>query len=150
MRSDTGKRSQFLQELLLFYSGSGRRWAVIGKVLYEIKWEITDFPFSFKKRKAYSLKLVYAVNKHRKNCECCPVSLLIVRRQRLSCIQVLNCQNWNYLCVKYHKDEGGSCISQTNWRGEAYFSLGELCIDTSWIRKRRKKGKELTWLIWQH
>ena len=33
--------------------------------------------------------------KHRKNCECCPVSLLIVRQQRLSWIQVLNCQNCN-------------------------------------------------------
>ena len=32
--------------------------------------------------------------KHRKNCECCPVSFLIFRSQRLSWIQVLNCQNW--------------------------------------------------------
>ena len=31
--------------------------------------------------------------RHRKNCECCPVSLLIVRSERLSWIQVLNCQN---------------------------------------------------------
>ena len=29
--------------------------------------------------------------KNRKNCECCPVSQLIVRKQRLSWIQVLNC-----------------------------------------------------------
>ena len=29
--------------------------------------------------------------KHRKNCECCPVSLLIFRSQRLSWIQVLKC-----------------------------------------------------------
>ena len=33
--------------------------------------------------------------KHRKNCECCPVSLLIVMQQRLSWIQVLNCQKCN-------------------------------------------------------
>ena len=33
--------------------------------------------------------------KHRKNCECCPVSQLIVRQQRLSLIQVLNCQYYN-------------------------------------------------------
>ena len=30
--------------------------------------------------------------KHRKNCKCCPVSLLIVRKQRLPWIQVFNCQ----------------------------------------------------------
>ena len=35
--------------------------------------------------------------KHRKNCECCPVSLLIVRSQRLSWIfQILNCQNYGF------------------------------------------------------
>ena len=39
--------------------------------------------------------------KHRKNCECCPVSQLIVRKQRLSWIQVLNCQNCNQ-CLKCH------------------------------------------------
>ena len=39
--------------------------------------------------------------KHRKNCECCPVSLLNVRSQRLSWIQVLNCQNCNQ-CLKGH------------------------------------------------
>ena len=33
--------------------------------------------------------------KHRKNCECCPLSQLIVRLQRLSWIQVLNCQYYN-------------------------------------------------------
>ena len=43
--------------------------------------------------------------KHRKNCECCPVSLLIVRQQRLSWIQVLNCQNCNQ-CLKSHKSLG--------------------------------------------
>ena len=37
------------------------------------------------------------MTKHRKNCECCPVSLLIVKSQRLSWIQVLNCQNCNHL-----------------------------------------------------
>ena len=40
--------------------------------------------------------------KHRKNCECCPMSLLIVRLQRLSWIQILNCQNCNQ-CLKCHK-----------------------------------------------
>ena len=35
------------------------------------------------------------ISKHRKNCECCPVSLLIVRKQRMSWIHVLNCQNSN-------------------------------------------------------
>ena len=40
--------------------------------------------------------------KHRKNCECCPVSLLIVRKQRLSEIQVLNCQNSNQ-CLNCQK-----------------------------------------------
>ena len=40
--------------------------------------------------------------KHRKNCECCPVSQLIVIQQRLSWIQVLNCQNCNQ-CLKCHK-----------------------------------------------
>ena len=37
-----------------------------------------------------------------KNCKCCPVSLLIVRSQRLSRIQVPNCQNY-YQCLKCHK-----------------------------------------------
>ena len=43
--------------------------------------------------------------KHRKNCECCPVSLLIVRWQRLSWIQVLNCKNCNQ-CLNCHKSAG--------------------------------------------
>ena len=43
--------------------------------------------------------------KHRKKCECCPVSLLIVREQRLSRIQVLNCQKCNQ-CLKCHKSLG--------------------------------------------
>ena len=43
--------------------------------------------------------------KHRKNCECCPVSQLIVRSQRLSWIQVLNCQNCSQ-CLKCHKSLG--------------------------------------------
>ena len=43
--------------------------------------------------------------KHRKNCECCPVSQLIVRSQRLSWIQVLNCQNCSQY-LKYHKSLG--------------------------------------------
>ena len=42
--------------------------------------------------------------KHRKNCECCPVSLLIVRNQRLSWIQVLNCQNSNQ-CLNCQKSK---------------------------------------------
>ena len=44
-------------------------------------------------------------NKHRKNCECCPVSQLIDRKQRLSLIQVLNCQYCNQ-CLKCHKSLG--------------------------------------------
>ena len=43
--------------------------------------------------------------KHRKNCECCPVSLFIVRQQRLSWIQDLNCRNCNQ-CLKCHKSLG--------------------------------------------
>ena len=43
--------------------------------------------------------------KHRKNYECCPVSQLIVRSQRLSWIQVLNCQNCSQ-CLKCHKSLG--------------------------------------------
>ena len=42
------------------------------------------------------------VRKHRKNCECCPVSQLIDRKQRLLLIQVLNCQYCNQ-CLKCHK-----------------------------------------------
>ena len=38
--------------------------------------------------------------KHHKNCECCPVSQLILRYQRLSWIQVLNCQNCIFKMVK--------------------------------------------------
>ena len=40
--------------------------------------------------------------KHRKNCECCPVSQLNVKKQRLSWIQVLNCQNCKQ-CLNCHK-----------------------------------------------
>ena len=47
----------------------------------------------------------FLVVKHRKNCECCPVSLLIVRQQRMSWIQVLNCKNCNQ-CLKCHKSLG--------------------------------------------
>ena len=43
--------------------------------------------------------------KHCKNCECCPVSQLIVRSQRLSWIQVLNCQHCSQ-CLKCHKSLG--------------------------------------------
>ena len=45
------------------------------------------------------------LTKHRKNCECCPVSQLIVRKQRLSWIQVLNCQNCSQ-CLKCQKSLG--------------------------------------------
>ena len=41
----------------------------------------------------YSLQ--HFLKKHRKNCECSPVSLLIVMYQRFSWIQILNCQNCN-------------------------------------------------------
>ena len=45
------------------------------------------------------------LQKHRKNCKCCPVSQLIVRLQWLSWIQDLNCQNCNQ-CLKCHKSPG--------------------------------------------
>ena len=51
------------------------------------------------------LKVVNWCWKHRKNCKCCPVSQLIVRSQRLSWIQVLNCQNCSQ-CLKCHKSLG--------------------------------------------
>ena len=51
--------------------------------------------------------------KHRKNCKCCPVSLLIVRSQRLSWIQVLNCQNCNQ-CLKGNKSPGFR-LSLSQW-----------------------------------
>ena len=50
-------------------------------------------------------KYLVKFKKHRKNCECCPVSQLIVRSQRLSWIQVLNCQNCSQ-CLKCHKSLG--------------------------------------------
>ena len=49
-----------------------------------IKYKITQLRYSKNNQR-----------KHRKNCECCPVSQLIVRQQRLSLIQVLNCQYYN-------------------------------------------------------
>ena len=49
-------------------------------------------------------------SKYRKNCECCPVSQLSVRYQRLSCIQAPNCQNCNQ-CLKCHKSAGLSCVA---------------------------------------
>ena len=44
------------------------------------------------------------VKKHRKNCKCCQMSLLIVKKQRLSWIQVLNCQNSNQ-CLNCQKSQ---------------------------------------------
>ena len=38
-----------------------------------------------------AISLVNGLKKHRRNCECCPVSLFIVRSQWLSRIQVLYC-----------------------------------------------------------
>ena len=61
------------------------------------------------------------VKKHGKNYECCPVSLVIVRSQRLSWIQVLNCQNWNQ-CLKGHKSLGfnnGHCHCHCQWVSES-------------------------------
>ena len=51
---------------------------------------------------------------HRKNCECCPVSQLIVRSQRLSWIQVLNCQNCSQ-CLKCRKSLGLSLLMSLYW-----------------------------------
>ena len=42
-----------------------------------------------------SIHKIGHIQKHRKNCECCPVSLLIVRKQRMSLIHALDCQNSN-------------------------------------------------------
>ena len=56
----------------------------------------------YNKHKSWSLKSLHKYDnilKHRKNCECCPVSQLIVRKQRLSWIQVLNCLYCNQ-CLK--------------------------------------------------
>ena len=50
-------------------------------------------------------KTAKMLKKHRKNCECCPVSQSIVRYQRLSGIQVLNCKNCNQ-CLNCHKSAG--------------------------------------------
>ena len=55
--------------------------------------------------------------KHRKNCECCPVSHFIVRKQRLSWIQVLNCQNRNQ-CL--------NCRKSTQWQGLLLSCCGQL------------------------
>ena len=52
--------------------------------------------------------------KHRKNCECCPLSHLIVREQRLSWIWVLNCKNCNQ-CLNCHKSAGLSRVAR--WVG---------------------------------
>ena len=64
--------------------------------------------------------------KHRKNCECCPVSLFIARKQRLSWIQVLNFQNCNQ-CLKCHKLLGLSLSLSLSlsfcWSGHVLSSL---------------------------
>ena len=73
---------------------------------------------------------VYIEEKHRKNCECCPVSQLIVRSQRLSWIQVLNCQNCSQ-CLKGHKSlrsllQGvllGMKVGMYFWSGHLFSSL---------------------------
>ena len=51
------------------------------------------------------VKIRALVSNHCKNCECCPVSLLIVSSPRLSWIQVFNCQKCNQ-CLKCHKSPG--------------------------------------------
>ena len=69
-------------------------------------------------------------NNYKKNiariCECCPVSQLIVRWQRLSWIQVLNCQYCNQ-CLKCHK------------------SLWSLLLGCSLMEVHRKVGR-LRWV----
>ena len=55
--------------------------------------------------------MYYLCLKHHKNCKCCPLSLLILRSQRLSWIQVLNCQNCNQ-CLKGHKSQGSLSLSK--------------------------------------
>ena len=56
------------------------------------KWK---HKWSYSKKSKLKSESRNGKSKHRKNCECCPVSLLIVRQQRLSWFQVLNCQNCN-------------------------------------------------------
>ena len=51
----------------------------------------------------------WCLDKHPKNCEGCPVSLLIVMSQRLSWIQFVKCQNCNR-CLKCHKSLGLSLL----------------------------------------
>ena len=63
------------------------------------------------KRLAYENGSIYF--KHRKNCECCPVSLLNVRLQILSTIKVLNWQNCSQ-CLKCHNSLALSGTVQ-NW-----------------------------------
>ena len=75
-----------------------------------IFWKVwaTAFRFRFPECISFVNLLLYQehiTRKHRKNCECCPVSQLIDRYQRLSRIQVLNCQNCNQ-CLKCHKFPG--------------------------------------------
>ena len=68
--------------------------------------------------------------KNRKNWECCPVSLLIIRSQRLSWIQVINYKNCNQ-CLKGHKSLGLS------------LSLSKLSKIVSKLSKKIEKLSEL-------
>ena len=68
-----------------------RKGAKMVKCIYHNQRYISKLPPVFQKK-----------FKHRKNWECCPVSLLIARKQRMSWIQVLNCQNSNQ-CLNCQK-----------------------------------------------
>ena len=81
----------------------------------------------------YSDTLIDRQKKTRKNCECCPVSLLIVRQQRLSNIQVLNCQTCNQ-CPKCHKSPG---LSLSLWPGHGRV-----------IKQKNKSISDQNWTIW--
>ena len=68
------------------------RILIIWQLILELHWTLNCWNW-------------YQSEKHRKKCECSPVSLLNVRQQRLSRIQVLNCQHFNQY-LKCHKSPG--------------------------------------------
>ena len=78
--------------------------------------------------------------KHRKNCECCPVSFLIVRWQKLSWIQVLTCQNCDR-CVKSHKSLGLSKLSEIVRNCQSCQKLSKLSKIVKVVRNCQSRQK---------
>ena len=74
--------------------------------------------------------------KYRNKCKCCPVSLSIVRSQRLPLIRILNCRNCNQ-CLKCHESLGLSLSlcqkiqQQKSLSTNDYFSLFKFLPDDS-------------------